>query len=158
MQDMKHVLRRRAVLCLSLVGLLSACAPSRHSGTPQTALRDGSAPVASQSDVSLARLQGDWRIVQAADIAAGTGVSVTATTFTMGATTDPISEIGQGRFRIGDGEIWVHWMDIDSRTAALGDLAGNRVWIMDRTGSPGERLLAARKILDWYGYDLTRLQ
>ncbi|NIY99674.1 lipocalin, partial [Salipiger sp. HF18] len=34
---------------------------------------------------------------------------------------------------------------------------GARVWIMDRTGRPGERLTAAREILEWYGYDLRRL-
>lgn len=51
----------------------------------------------------------------------------------------------------------MHWLDDDNRTAALGDPGGARVWIMDRTGTPRERLAAARSILAWYGYDLGRL-
>ena len=40
----------------------------------------------------------------------------------------------------------------------MGDPDGQRVWIMDRTGRPGERLRIAREILQWYGYDVTRLE
>jgi apolipoprotein D and lipocalin family protein len=65
---------------------------------------------------------------------------------------------GQGRYETGDGPLWVHWLDVGNRTAAIGDPWGGRVWIMDRTGtSSPDRIRAAREILHWYGYDLTRL-
>jgi apolipoprotein D and lipocalin family protein len=60
--------------------------------------------------------------------------------------------------RLGGAPLWVHWLDFDNRTAALGAPDGSRVWIMDRSGAPAERLSAAREILDWYGYDLSRLR
>ena len=40
----------------------------------------------------------------------------------------------------------------------LGDPNGTRVWIMDRTGRPGDRLRPAQEILEWYGYDLSRME
>ncbi len=70
-----------------------------------------------------------------------------------------------GRFRAAGpvpdnvpSEIWVYWMDFDDRTMAIGNPNGDFVAILDRmeTGG-GDRITAAREILDWYGYDLTRL-
>ncbi len=68
------------------------------------------------------------------------------------------TERGQGRYDTEEGPLWVHWLDVGDRTAAIGDPSGRTVWIMDRTatGSP-DRIAAAREILDWYGYDLARL-
>lgn len=56
-------------------------------------------------------------------------------------------------------EIWVYWMDFDNRTVALGDPTGNVVAILDRSATGGgDRITAAREILDWFGYDLSLLR
>jgi apolipoprotein D and lipocalin family protein len=53
----------------------------------------------------------------------------------------------------------VMWMDFDSRTAAIGTPNGDFGWIMDKnpTGG-GDRIAAARDIMDWFGYDVSQLQ
>ena len=136
-----------------------ACAPSRLVRRSRSALRrsfSSTAPVASQADVTAARLQGDWIVVQGAGIAPGTVVRGTAD----GLTVQGVEYIltAPGRLSNADGRLWVHWLDIGDRTAAVGDPDGGRVWIMDReAGSSPDRLRAAREILDWYGYDLRRL-
>lgn len=142
---------------LALVVLLAGCAapPLPHAPLP---LRNPTAPIASQLDATLARLSGDWVVVQGAGLAPGTRVSLGPATARIGGAALPVSDTGKGRLTLGGQAVWVHWLDADDRTAALGDPGGSRVWIMDRTGAPGERLTAAREILAWYGYDLERLE
>lgn len=56
-------------------------------------------------------------------------------------------------------EFWVYWMDFDDRTIAVGDPNSGFVAILDRApNGGGDRIQAARDILEWYGYDLTRIQ
>jgi apolipoprotein D and lipocalin family protein len=120
-------------------------------------LRNPTAPVASQLDASLVRLQGDWMVVRAAGLNAGDRLSFGTQSVSVGGTQLALRDKGRGRIVMGSEEIWVHWIDADNRTAALGEPNGARVWIMDRTGRPGERLQAAQEILAWYGYDLRRM-
>ncbi|SNR27256.1 lipocalin family protein [Puniceibacterium sediminis] len=125
-------------------------------------LRNPSTLVASQVDVTTARLSGDWVVVQGAGLPVGTQVRIASDQMrTMTPTQTLVTSFvarGQGRYETEDGPLWVHWLDGGNRTAAIGDPAGNRVWIMDRTSaSSPDRIQAAREILDWYGYDLTRL-
>lgn len=55
-------------------------------------------------------------------------------------------------------QIWVYWMDFDRRTMVLGDPNSRFVAILDRSPSGGgDRIIAARDILAWYGYDLSQL-
>jgi apolipoprotein D and lipocalin family protein len=114
--------------------------------------------VASQVDASLTRLNGDWVVVQGQGVAPGTRVRFGAATVAVGSEVQSLAPLGQGRFMLGSDEVWIYWLDADNRTAALGDPGGRRVWIMDRKGEAGERLRAAREILTWYGYDMTRLE
>lgn len=146
-------MKRVLVLCLCLAG----CSTSWTAPREDSFLRDRAAPIASQSDASLQRLQGRWVVVEGAGLAQGGAVTINNNSIIIENGTFDIRDQGQGRLMIDDADVWVHWIDIDSRTAALGAPDGSRVWIMDRTGRPGERLSAARKILDWYGYDLSRL-
>ncbi|MBY6119729.1 lipocalin family protein [Mameliella alba] len=141
-------------LCLVLA--LAGCAAV----PPKTdlPLRNPTAPVASQADAALGRLSGDWRVVQGAGVYPGTRVRFDAGQAVIGGRAMPVTDEGQGRLMLGGAPVWVYWIDADNRTAALGDPDGRRVWIMDRTGTPGERLRAAREILAWYGYDLERLE
>ncbi len=145
---------------LSAVSLVAtmACTPVTTMPETQIPLRNPTAPVASQVDVTLERLAGDWIVVQSADETVGSRVSIKNGTFRFDTGSLPLKPIGKGRFLLGDEEIWVHWLDINNRTAVLGEPGGRRVWIMDKTGQPGERLKAAHEILEWYGYDLGRVK
>lgn len=139
-----------------LVLLLAGCtAAPPVGGVP---LRNPTAPVGSQVDATLARLSGEWRVVQGAGLAPGARLRFGASQAVLAGEGVPVSDAGRGRLDLGGETVWIYWIDADNRTAALGDPDGARVWIMDRTGRPGARLTAARAILDWYGYDLTRLE
>ena len=145
---------------LVLLVVLAAC--TAPPGRPVTSgLRDSAAPVASQLDATEARLAGDWVVVQGAGVDPGARIRIAPGRMRIDGAQigdTALVALGQGRFRTDAGPLWVHWLDVANRTAALGDPGGSRVWIMDRTasGSP-DRTAAAREILGWYGYDLTRL-
>lgn len=144
-----------AFICL--LGL-AACQPRTPEPPIVPSVRDQTAPIASQSDVDLARLIGTWRVVQGAGSYPKSDVAFTEESVTFQGKSYPLQSLGHGRFSAGDRAIWVHWMDGDNRTAAIGDPTGSHVWIMDRAGLHSERVTAARRILEWYGYDLDRLQ
>lgn len=146
---------RRALAALLL---LSACAGAPELPEVTIPLRNPTAPVASQADATAARLSGDWVVVQGAGVAPGTGLRFSDAAMTLDGVAIPLAGRGPGRFDLAGQTVWVHWLDADNRTAAMGDPGGGRVWIMDRSGRPGERLHAAREILRWYGYDLRRLE
>lgn len=121
-------------------------------------LRNPTARVASQVDADLSRLDGEWIVVKGAGIAPGAKLGFSRGTLAVNGVVLPLVDKGQGRLDLNGDALWVHWLDADNRTAALGDPGGGRVWIMDRTGRPGERLRAAQDILKWYGYDLSRME
>ncbi|WP_420325287.1 lipocalin family protein [Mameliella sp.] len=141
-------------LCLVLA--LAGCAAAPPRG--DLPLRNPTAPVASQADAALGRLSGEWLVVQGAELRPGTRVRFDKRQAVIGGRAMPVRDEGQGRLTLDSAPVWVYWIDADNRTAALGDPDGRRVWIMDRSGQPGERLRAAREILAWYGYDLERLE
>lgn len=160
---------------LAPVAVLGACAAPV---TERDSLRDMSAPIASQVDVGTARLAGEWVVVAAfagagagpvpgdelSVVPAAGGAAVAEMGMPSSARVDLTAD-GPGRWRsegggwLPAGPVWVLWMDADDRTAVIGRPDGAAGWIMDRspTGSP-DRLVAARDILDWFGYDLTRLR
>ncbi len=146
----------RAALLACLV--LAACGGgSAELPSAAIPLRNPTAPVASQANATLDRLQGRWVVVQGAGLAPGTTLEFTGTSVSVDGASLPVRDLSAGRLLFAGDEVWVHWIDFDNRTAAIGDPGGTQVWIMDRTGAPRERLDAARGILDWYGYDLGRL-
>ncbi len=54
---------------------------------------------------------------------------------------------------------WVLWVDEGYRTAVVGTPNGRVGWILNRDPEiPSDRLVAAREVLDFNGYDLSRLQ
>lgn len=141
---------------IAVLLLVAGCTTAPE--TTDLPLRNPTAPVASQTDATLARLAGDWRVVQGAGIAPGARLRFDADQAVVAGQAVPLSDQGRGRLLLDGGPVWIYWIDADNRTAAMGDPGGSRVWIMDRTGRPGERLRIAREILQWYGYDLTRLE
>ncbi len=96
-------------------------------------------------------------MVEGAGVRPGAALRIEGGVMTIDGRPHPLSVEGTGRFALSGQPLWVHWLDADDRTAAMGDPSGGRVWIMDRRGAPGERLVAAHEILRWYGYDLAQL-
>ncbi|MCT4556093.1 MAG: lipocalin family protein [Pelagimonas sp.] len=139
-------------MALVAAALLTAC---QH---PSMELRDQSAPVASQVNVTAARLTGTWYVTSGAGILPGQVLKFTENSLSINGKTTLFKQLGPGRFRFLGREIWVHWMDADNRTAALGAPNGEMFWIMDRGDASGDRLRAAREILEWYGYDLKQME
>jgi apolipoprotein D and lipocalin family protein len=74
--------------------------------------------------------------------------------------------VGPGRLEVsfpsvpfGAADYWVLWTDESYRTAVVGAPNGRSGWILNRDPViPEDRLNAAREVLDFNGYDLTRLQ
>lgn len=148
-------MKRVLAICCVLAGCVQP--EPQALGEVTLPLRNPTAQIASQANVTPDRLYGQWVVVQGAGLPPGTQLTISKGEMRIGGVALRMTNKGQGRFVLGDMDIWVHWLDFDNRTAAMGDPQGRRVWIMDRTGNPGERLKAAREILDWYGYDLSRL-
>jgi apolipoprotein D and lipocalin family protein len=175
---------RRVLTGLVLV-VLAACTAEQPVLTQGAVLRDPSAQIASQTNVTADRMAGRWVIRQRFATQSGPLGVVTFSTLPDGALqmaqtrqtcgVDPcgndqavvlIESTGPGRWMAVDApdafpreEIWVMWMDFDSRTAAIGTPNGDFGWIMDKnpTGG-GDRIAAARDIMDWFGYDVSQLQ
>ncbi len=74
--------------------------------------------------------------------------------------------VGPGRLEVRLGSVpfiaadyWVLWVDESYRTAVVGTPNGRAGWILNRDPEiPADRLAAAREILDFNGYDLSRLE
>ncbi|SLN27766.1 hypothetical protein ROJ8625_01152 [Roseivivax jejudonensis] len=148
-----------AALCLAL-GLMACgrAGPDADAPAPVAGLRDPSAPVGAQVDADQGRLIGRWVVVEGAGVPPGAPVEFAPGRMRIAGQAYDLVETGPGRFAVGGRPLWVHWLDADTRTVALGDPGGGWAFVLDRTGQPGERLVAAEEILDWYGYDLAALR
>jgi len=75
----------------------------------------------------------------------------------------PAERIAQNRLRLltdsaQDLELWVIWMDEGVRTAVVGTPDGGAAFILDRKAQGGgDRIHAAREILEFNGYDIAQL-
>jgi apolipoprotein D and lipocalin family protein len=159
---------------LALV-LMTACAAPPP---PVQGFRDAAAPFASTQRFETGQFLGDW--VQVAAFAApGQAVSAERHLYRRATTGQIVADVtgadgvvqrrvyeltGPGRLRPvglaeGDEALWVLWVDEGFRTAVLGTPSGSQAFILDRSASPApDRLRAAREILEWYGYEMVRLQ
>ncbi|SEN60756.1 apolipoprotein D and lipocalin family protein [Gemmobacter aquatilis] len=167
------------LIVLALV-LLAACAkePDRR-----TSFRDRSAQIYSNAVLDPARLTGGWQQVAAFAAEPGGCASGQVQFGAPSAGTIPLEAAlclngAPQRFRghaqlAGPGRMvpmgaeangigqpwWVLWADVDDRTLVIGTPTGEMGFILNRGGAlPPDRLRAARAILDWNGYDLSRLQ
>jgi apolipoprotein D and lipocalin family protein len=157
---------------LAVVALLVGCAAPQS----QSQFRAAQAPIYSNASFDLSRLIGDWQQV-AGFGALGKSCAPGTASFRAdpsGALTGQVricnagrmlewnglvQSAGPGRFTIGKGEVWwVLWDDTDNRTLAIGTPSGAFGFVLDRTGNiPSDRMQAARSILDFNGYDLTKM-
>ena len=147
--------------------------------------RDTDAPISSQANFDVTRYLGTWHEVARFPVPFEAGcVGVTAT---YGLREDGLVSVlnicrnpdgseksrisgtaevvGPGRLKVRfpsvpfvAADYWVLWIDADYRTAVVGAPNGRSGWILNRDPaiSP-DRLQAARDILAYNGYDLTKL-
>lgn len=175
----------KRILAGLLVASLVGCTQPAPMIAPSDVFRDTSAQIASQTDVTAARMAGNWVIRQkfagqpvgfddlTLSVLPNGALQLAAMTrdcdgdvCTRGETLVLLAPSGPGRWTptgdqsvLFDAELWVMWMDFDSRTAAIGTPTGEFGWIMDKNPTGGrDRIVAARDIMDWFGYDIDRLQ
>ncbi|MEH7829008.1 lipocalin family protein [Gemmobacter denitrificans] len=161
--------------------VLAACMPGAQPDRRVT-FRDRAAPIWSNAVVQPGQLAGDWQQVAAFATAPGgcalgrvrigqaqpSGVRLEADLCLNGARmrqSGLATVPGPGRLApqpAGPGIAqpwWILWADVDLRTLVIGTPTGEMGFILNRGGSlPPDRWAAAREILIWNGYDLSRLQ
>ncbi len=158
------------------LGVLAACTQV----PTETGYRDASVIIASTTRFDAARFAGDWVVRAAypedADLrgvqARQNGAAFTLASNRCNAAGQcgtvsqvwPAMATGQGRYVLrgpggdADRNLWVLWVDDGFRTAVVGTPDGTWGWILDRNATGGaDRIAAAREVLDFNGYDLTRL-
>ncbi len=159
---------------LIAAALLAAACAVPPAPAPAPAFRNARAPIWSAAALDPARLAGTWRQAaafaapgaapcQRASVAFGPqGTHVTGTICGADgprAVASRVATVGPGRFSVA-GEAapwWVLWLDADARTLVIGTPDGRFGAVFDRGAIPADRLAAARAVLDWNGYDLSRL-
>lgn len=153
-----------AVFCL-----LSGCVTAPGSG--EGGYRDGDAPMGATTRFDPVRFSGDWVLVS------GFGPTTTgrvafinnAVQNTMTLSSDVIAGragvydiSGAGiltRQSNAEDTLIVMWVDEGFRTAAVGTENGDFGAILNRKSDiPADRAAAARQVLDFYGWDISKLQ
>lgn len=167
----------RTLLALALLGL-GACGAPAPKVTELQGYRDRSALIGVTSRYDAARFDGLWYVRAQFDPAAPQlSFRLTPGAMRLGApacdAAGVCSEVaqdlalrrtGRGQFSVTmpSGErraFWVLWVDEGFRTAVLGNPDGTFGWIVDRSRTGGgDRIAAAREILDFNGYDVGQLR
>ncbi len=160
---------------LAALALLAACAAPPPAGV----WRDLSQPIASAALFEPGRFAGEWHVVARYPRAADRDCTAEVMDYGEAAMRwrclgpggavlrewqGPAREQAYpGRFStdLGDfglGDFWVLSVDWDYRTAVIGTPSGEAGYILNRDpASPGDRMTAAREMLDFNGYDLAGL-
>lgn len=155
---------------IPLLALLLAACVAKTPPAPMGDFRPKGGPIYSSAVLQPAQLPGRWR--QVATFGAPTckagGVDIkpdgqAVFRLCLGGTdvtgAGPLQPIGPGRFAIAGQEWWVLWADGDYRTLVIGTPSGKFGFVLNRGGAiSADRMTAAREILDWNGYDLSRFQ
>lgn len=170
-------MEQKWVSCAKAIGsvlafvVLAGCAAGP---TSEGSFRDLSAPITSVALFDPAQFSGHWETIAAFE-ADSCAIDVVAAPKAAGAINlterkcsghveHSVAAItGPGRFTPDRGdnkgrEFWVMWVDQTYRTAVIGTVNGEFGMILNRSRDiPRDRMQAAREILDWNGYDLSRL-
>lgn len=147
---------------LGLVLALGACAAAPEK---VDVARDTSRPVYSIAGFDPARISGDWVQVAGFEKSCDGGrLSVeAAVAYQLCATGGRVADVAKptgvpGRFATPDGDLWVLWADADNRTLVIGGPDGRMGAVLNRGPDiSADRLQAARDILAFNGYDVSRL-
>lgn len=173
-------MHRLTSAALAALALLAACAP-KPAG--DGAFRRAGTQIWSNAVTAPQALAGTWRQVATFADGQGAGCAPGFATFTPTATgldvqarlcvnggdasvRGPMQVSGPGRLTpVGqaqmplDREWWLLWVDVDVRTVVIGTPSGAFGVILNRDARlPADRATAAREILDWNGYDISRLR
>lgn len=173
-----HVGAPRAVCSAFVIAsllALAACAPG-----PQPGFRDVAVPITATTRFTPEGFAGDWHVIAAypnAFLPDCPGQTWRAETVTLPARLTvsctgavaydaPVSVNPRGvvtvqtpQLRAADRALWIMWMDEDARTAVIGTPSGEMGWIVNRTPDlRPDRMVAAREIMAFNGYDITQLQ
>lgn len=175
----------RALAALLLFAACAQPLPDEPVGALFEVYRDTTVPIASKAVFDPARYLGTWYEVARYPVPFETGcVKVTAEYALQGDGTISVLNVcrnpdgsvkssirgsativGPGRLKVsfpsvpfGASDYWILWVDEGYRTAVVGAPNGRSGWILNRDAKiPADRLNAAREVLDFNGYDLTRL-
>ena len=169
------------LILTALLALLAACAPKPPAG--EASFRRAGADIWSNAVTAPSALAGTWRQVATFSDAGSAGCAPGFVTFTPQSTAlfaegrlclngqqasfrGPMVLTGLGRLRpvgqvqppLGQ-DWWLLWIDVDVRTVVIGTPSGAFGFILNRDARlPADRAKAAREILDWNGYDTSRLR
>ncbi|WP_373356502.1 lipocalin [Pseudoroseicyclus sp. CXY001] len=153
----------RAATFLLLLAL-AACA--RPAPAPES-FRLAGAPIASTTRGEPQALAGEWQVAAAyPGPGPGAGQPVRVSFGPSGGMALgwqgggwQLTPAGPGRWEGPEGPLWLLWADESFRIAVLGTPDGSFGFILTRpaVAGRGDLLTAAREMLDFNGYDLTRL-
>ncbi|MBA3909889.1 MAG: lipocalin [Rhodobacter sp.] len=158
---------RRVILALALV--LTACVGAGRKGDAD--FRDAKVPIWSAAAFAPARIVGRWQQVATYQAkpeatcregrldfeAAPAGLAVEGV-LCLNGTARKVSGLatvsGPGRLQVkGQEDWWILWVDDGYRTLAIGTPSGRFGFVLDRGVAAPDRLVAAREIFDFNGYD-----
>ncbi len=159
----------RAIRGLFAFTMLVACSPVIEEGR---SFRDTSVPITSVALFDPAQFAGHWDVIASYQggvcgldvVVATAGVLDLAERGCSGDAIHSAAQVsGPGRYTPKGGgnkgvEHWVMWVDQTYRTAVIGTVGGEFGMVLNRGRDiPADRMAAAREILDWNGYDLSKL-
>lgn len=153
---------RRAAALMIALGLV-ACTQSPMPDVT-IGLRNPTAPLGGTSRFDQARFAGDWTTVACLGSCAPTVRYLAATdgVYLRQVAGDEtpflMSAPGVLREMGGSQTLVVMWVDEGFRTAAVGDAGGRWAAILDRDSGSPDRIKAATEILDFNGWDVSKLR
>lgn len=142
--------------------MLSACT-AQEVAPPVVSFRDASAPLSGSTRFEASRFAGKWRALACIGPCALSESYVPATDgvwlrHTASGTNDyTIVAPGVLKAQGADTKLVVMWVDEGFRTAAIGDAQGRWAAIIDRGNGAVDRTKAAKEMLRFNGFDVTKL-
>ncbi|GAA3869899.1 hypothetical protein [Celeribacter arenosi] len=159
----------RGLIAPLTFALLSACVSAPP---PATGFRDPTVPMRAVAALDMDQFAGRWQEVQTY-LPAGASCLLGGVTFAPQSNGDltviegPCADgkprnglarrIGPSRYMFGGEELWLIWADFEYSVAAIGTPNGRAHIIARSLNPPADKVAAAREILDWVGYDVTKL-
>lgn len=155
----------RCVAAFALGLMLGGCAAqvsSPSAGQATIAARNPTVAFGGTTRFEAARFAGQWQTVACIGTCAAQVIYQTAGADAL----IRITPAGQQTYQVtapgvlrGTGTLVVMWVDTGFRTAAVGDADGTWAVILDRRKPGGaDRITAAREILDFNGWDTSKLR
>lgn len=166
---------RLGMLCTG-AALITACAPP-----PDPGFRDQSVPITATTRFTPQNFDGVWYVAAAYPtdffpacldqrwqaetahtaprLAVFCGAGAAALDVPLAVNQRGVLQAQSADLDVSARALWVMWMDEDAQTAVIGTPSGEMGWILNRSrGLRADRFAAAREIMAFNGYDVSRLQ